>query len=132
MRYTPDDPAFNKAVNAQIEGSQPDERMVFMDTENRVREVVYASEFDNGVLQAVRHRLEERKVLKAVVHISATVLGSRSGHGPRYSTIEYLPDGEYYVRQHIVRPSIWVTKSELIEAAVEATQARFATNEEEE
>jgi hypothetical protein len=131
VRYTPDDAAFNKVVTAQIEGGEPDERMIFIDTDNRVREVVYASEFENGVLQSVRTRLEGRGVLKAVVHISATVLGTRSGHGPRYSTIEYLPDERYYVRQHIVRPSVWVTKAELIETAIEATQSRFTREEEE-
>jgi len=131
MRYTPDDPSFNKAVNAQIEGSEPDERVIFMDTENRVREVVYASEFKNGVLQSVRTRLEKTGVLKGVVHVSAAVLGARDGHGPRYSTVEYLPDSRFYVRQHVIRSSIWVTKSELIETAIEATQALYEGEEEE-
>ncbi len=130
-RYTPNDPSFNRAVDAQIEGNYPDERVVFMDTDDKVREVVYASEFGNGVLAAVRQRLEERGVLKAVVHISATVLGSRSGSGPRYSTIEYLPDGSYYVRAHRVVPSTWVSKPEIIEAAVDATQQVFNTEQEE-
>jgi hypothetical protein len=131
VRYTPNDPTFNRAVDLQIEGSEPDERVVFFDTENKIREVVYASEFDNGVLQAVRKRLEDRGVLKAVVHVSATALGSRSGHGPRYSTVEYLPDGSYYVRAHRVVPSTWVSKPEIIEAAVDATQQLFNTEQEE-
>jgi hypothetical protein len=130
MKYTPDDPTFNRAVNAQIEGSEPDERVIFMDTENKVREVVYASEFGNGVLQNVRGRLEQSGVLKGVVHISAAVLGARDGHGPRYSTVEYIPDHQFYVRQHVIRSSVWVTKSELIETAVEATQNLFAGEEE--
>lgn len=128
----PKDAVFVRLVDAQIEGSSSDERVVFMDIDNAIREVVYASEFGNGVLQAVRKRLEERGVLKAVVHISATVLGSRTGSGPRYSTVEYLPNGSYYVRAHRVVPCTWVSKPEIIEAAVDATQNLFNDDEEEE
>jgi hypothetical protein len=130
VRYTPNDPAFNRAVDREIEGSYPDERIVFIGLDDRVREVVYASEFESGEAHRVRARLAEAEVLKAVVHVSATALGSKSGSGPRYSTIEYLPDGSYYVRAHRVVPSTWVTKPEIIEAAVDATQQVFNQEEE--
>jgi hypothetical protein len=131
MRYTPDDPAFNTVVNHEIEGSYPDERMIFLDTDNRVREVVYASEFGSGAIQQVRSRLEKSGVLKGIVHVAASVpLGTRDGHGPRYSSVEYLPDGQFYVRQSVIHQSLWVEKTDLIQMTIEATRSVYAREEE--
>lgn len=129
MRYTPSDRAFVRVVDDEITGTRSDERVIFIDTDNKIREVVYAPEFGNGELQRVRKRLEEFGVLKGVVHVSATVLGSRDGPGPRYSTVEYLPNSEIYVRSHIVRPAVWVSQQEIIQAAIEATEVLFNREE---
>ena len=95
MRRAPDDPAFNKAVRQEVDGSKPSEKVLFIDTENRIREAVYPSEFHTGHLQKTRKRLESTGDLKAVVHLSATVFGAPDGPGPRTSVVEYLPTGEY-------------------------------------
>jgi hypothetical protein len=118
-------------VNREIEGSYPNERLLFFGMDDQVREVVYASEFESGEAHRIRARLEEAGTLKAIVHISATALGGKSGSGPRYSTIEYLPDRSYYVRAHRVVPSTWVTRSDIIESAVDATQKLFDIEKEE-
>lgn len=125
MSYTPNDPAFMRVVDTLIYGSWSDERVVFIDTENAIREVVYASEFSNGELQRIRKRLEDKKVLKGIVHVSATVLGSRSGAGPRYSSVEYLPGNGRYVRSHVVQAAHWVTQTDIIQAALDATDDIF-------
>lgn len=96
MVWLPKDRALNKVVREQVEGTAPNERVLFIDTDNQVREAVYPSEFETGVLDQVRGRLERDGVLKAVVHISARVLGSPAGHGPRTTVLEYLPDGKFY------------------------------------
>lgn len=131
MRTAPNDRAFVRACDAQIEGNSMHERVIFIDNDDEVREVVYASEF--RVLSQVRERLEKSGVLKGVVHVAATVLGARDGHGPRYSTVEYLPDHTRYVRQHVIRPALWVNNAhvDLIQTALEATDKAFAEREEE-
>jgi hypothetical protein len=131
MTYTPNDPALMRAIDQEIEHSVNDERVVFIDTENKVREAVYASEFKTGLIP-VRERLEKSGVLKAVVHVSATVLGSRTGHGARFTTVEYLPTGRYFVRQRIVPKSRWVSAQDLVDTAVDVTRALFEDDGEEE
>lgn len=124
------DRAFVRAVDDQITGNHSDERVIFIDHDNRIREAIYAPEFKNGRLQAERDRLEKEGVLKGIVHVSAAVLGGdRTLAGPRYSTVEYLPNGQTYVRSHIVRPAVWITQQEVIQVAIEATQAAFKREE---
>ena len=131
MSHTPNDPAFMRIVDREISGSWSDERVLFIDNEDSIRMVIYASEFRDGRLKTERDRLENDGVLKGVVHISATVLGARNGSGPRYTTVEYLPDERYYVRQHIVRSAVWVTQNDIIQAATDATDHAFSGEEEE-
>lgn len=106
----------------EVEQTRPNERVVFIDTDNNVREAVYPSEFTSGVLQSVRKRLEDAGVLKGVVHISATTLGALDGHGPRTSVIEYLPSQQHFYLT--VQPSrlTWVAEQP---AALQATQRLF-------
>ena len=125
MNHTPNDPAFMRVVDQEIQGSWADERVLFIDDDNKIRVVIYASEFRNGRLQSERDRLIDDGVLKGIVHISATVLGARTGQGPRYSTVEYLPNEEFYVRQHIIRSAVWVTQNDIIQAALDATTDVF-------
>lgn len=125
MGYSPNDRAFMRAVSDQITGDRSDERVIFIDHDDKIREVIYAPEFANGLLQRERARLEESGVLKGVVHVSATLLGMRDGPGPRYSTVEYLPNKETYVLRHIVDPMTWVRQRDIIDAALEATEALF-------
>ena len=129
MKTTPDDEAFIHAVDLQIENNSMHERVVFMDHDNEVREVIYAREFRDGHLQRERERLEKAGVLKGVVHIAATVLGKRDGHGPRLSTVEYVPNGQRYVRQHTIRPALWMEAEDLVKTALEATDAVFRGEE---
>ena len=126
MRHSPDDTPLNKVLRAEIEQTAKNERVIFIDTDNNVREAVYPSEFNSGVLQSVRKRLEDSGVLKAVVHISATSDGSPSGHGSRVSVIEYLPDQEYFFMR--VQPPFgaWLPEDP---AALEATQKLFREEE---
>jgi hypothetical protein len=129
LKTTPDDQEFVSAVDKQIENNSMHERVVFMDHDNEVREVIYAKEFKNNHLQRERERLEKEGVLKGVVHIAATVLGKRDGHGPRLSTVEYVPNGQRYVRQHTISPALWMENQDLVDNALEATDAVFRGEE---
>lgn len=129
MTDVPDDRPFVKAMDEQIEGNSRQERVVFIDFDNEVREAVYASEF--AVLQDVRERLEKAGVLKGIVHVSAVVFGLPDGHGPRFSTVEHIPTGKRYVRQNVVRPALWVDAVEWVVTSLEATDRAFRTGKEE-
>ena len=129
-KRSPDDPAFNKVVRAEIEGTRADERVVFIDMQNEVREAVYPSEFSSGELLRIRTRLDGLGELKAVVHISATVLGDRDGHGPRTSLVEYLPTGQNYAA-HLERPRMtWIRMDDKSsQQALAKSKRLFAPNE---
>jgi hypothetical protein len=95
-RKAPNDPVFNRLVREEIEsGLNVDEKLVFVTNDNEIAEVIYPSEFGNGVPAQVRNRLQQAGRLKAVVHVSAAHIGSKV-HAPRISLVEYLPDDRYY------------------------------------
>lgn len=93
MKKSPHDLTFNHLVRDELLGTSLGEKVLFIDIENTIREAVYPREFQTGVLQAVRKRLEDAGELKAVVHIAAISKGHR---GPRTSLVEYLPDNWVY------------------------------------
>jgi len=126
MRRAPRDSAFNRVVQTEVMNAAPNERVIFIDTDNQVREVVYPSEFDSDALTSTRSRLEREGVLKAVVHVSATVFGTPAGTGPRTSVVEYLPDGQYYAIQWQARPVFW---AEMVPEDVAKTQQLFNRKE---
>ena len=92
-RRRPKDQPLNRLIHQELEGSAPGEKMLFIDTENHIREAVYPKEFHTGELERVRERLEQAGELKAVVHIAAVALGH---HGPRVTYVDYLPDNWIY------------------------------------
>lgn len=120
----PRDRALNRLIDAEVEGTTPNERLIFVDTDNQIREVVFPSAFATGDHLVVRERLEKLGVLKAVVHISATVFGTPSGHGPRTSVVEYLPDGKYYATTYQPAISIRASKDDW-QAAMQKTKKLF-------
>jgi hypothetical protein len=112
-RKSPKDPAFNRMLHHEIEGTRDEERIIFVDTDNRIREAIYPREFESGVLQVARQRLEGLGVLKAIVHVSAEVIGSPTGHGMRTTIIEYLPDEKEYTVIYQPNRFSWANPDEL-------------------
>lgn len=94
-RRAPQDSGLNRLIQTEIRGPNPTERMLFVDTDDQLREVVYANEFDNGILGLIRTRLVESGVLKAVLHLCAKTV-SPGTHGSFVSVLEYLPNGRRY------------------------------------
>jgi len=92
-RRRPKDTPLNRLIHQELSGSAPGEKMLFIDSENHIREAVYPKEFHTGELERVRERLETAGELKAVVHIAAIGLGH---HGPRITYVDYLPDNWVY------------------------------------
>lgn len=120
----PSDRPFASAIRAEIEQTITMERIVFFDTDNKVREAVYPAEFESGELRRVRHRLEKEGVLKAVVHVSAHVFGAPRGHGPRTSVVEYLPTNQIY--GYTYRPgTLQVSDDDTFEVAAQITKGLF-------
>lgn len=130
-RYSPNDAEFNAVANREIEGTTNNERVVFIDQDNKILEAIYASQFQNGLLQKERERLKQAGVLKGIVHVGAATLGSRGGIGRQYSTVVYCPDDQYYVRARTVFPSAWISDKQTVETTVQATQDLFNNSGEE-
>jgi hypothetical protein len=107
-RHSPKDPAFNKIIREEVEGNLLQERIIFIDHDNHVREAVYPPEFHTGELQVVRQRMENQGVLKAVVHLAANVPGGPKTSNPRTTLVQYLPDGQFYYREWRPPQSGWV------------------------
>jgi hypothetical protein len=126
VRHSPDDAAFNRVLREEVEQTNHNERVIFIDTDNNVREAVYPSEFTTGVLQAVRQRLEDSGQLKAVIHISAHVLGGPGGRGPRTSVVEYLPTQEWYTTRFQIPLMTWTQEPPEV---LEATKQLFREEE---
>jgi hypothetical protein len=79
-RKSPKDPAFNRMLHHEIEGTRDEEGL---------------------------------GVLKAIVHVSAEVIGSPTGHGMRTTIIEYLPDGKEYTVIYQPNRFSWANPDEL-------------------
>ena len=118
MRVAPRDQAFNDVVRAEIEDANPNERVLFIDSDNRIRQAIYPSEY--RVLQDIRRHLEAEGVLKAVVHISARTIGD---HSPRTSVVEYLPGNRVYTTTY--RPALMFWDRDTKQDVVESYQQLF-------
>lgn len=124
------DYALKTMIRDQIEGLSPDERVIFVDTDNEIREAVYPREFTSGVLAQVRERLDSQGVLKVVLHVSAWASGSPDGHGYRVSVVEYLPDHSYHGIWRHVEPSFWMDDdNENFRTALRRTKQLFGEQE---
>lgn len=86
----PQDADFNRVVQKELDA--PSERVLFIDTENRIRYTVHRASFSDGVVRKIHHSLNKSGALKAVVHVARKV----KSDGTCVSYVDYRPDHQVY------------------------------------
>lgn len=107
----PEDREFNRSVILEITVGTlvlAVERVAFFDMKDRLREVIYASEFHRGDHLETRQKLTATGDLKGIVYDGFET----EPVGPRHIMIEYLPTGEIYELSY--QPSVpkWIRPPE--------------------